>query len=155
VTGRLALVALLALAGACHRDDPPAPPGALVNTPVIGEFRAGERAVLKAFNDALGRQRANQIDELGLAEAIDRDVLPPWRELKSRVAGATVPEPDRALFTTLLHYVGERETAWEAYAAALRSPNDAAAQPLYAKYHEHNDAATADAQRLGQMFRTL
>ena len=160
---RVALVALvavgalagLALAPAGCRKDAPAPTGALVNTPAIDEFRRGERAVLEVFNRALGRQRANQIDELGLAEAIDRDVLPPWRELRAHLATAAVPEPDRELFTTLQRYAAERETAWQAYSAALHSPNDEAARADYAKYHEQDDAATADARRLGAMFRAL
>ncbi|CAN5502091.1 hypothetical protein BH11MYX1_BH11MYX1_27700 [soil metagenome] len=139
---------------ACRKAMPPSPT-ALVNTPAIDAFRATERAALAAFNTALGQQRANQIDELGLADAIDKNVLPPWRELRARITEATVPEPDRELFTTLDRYIAERQTSWEAYSAALRSPDDAAARPHYAKYHEQTDAATADAQKLGAAFRLL
>jgi hypothetical protein len=146
----LVLVALFA----CSKAAAP-PPGTLVNTPAIDEFRRAEKLVLQAFNDALGRQRANQIDELGLADAIDRNVLAPWRELRAHIAKATVPEPDRELFTTLDRYMAERQTSWEAYSAALRSHDDATSKPDYAKYHEQNDAATADAKRLGEAFREL
>ncbi|HEY6033870.1 MAG TPA: hypothetical protein VIV58_06410 [Kofleriaceae bacterium] len=144
----------LALTLACSKTSPP-PAGTLVDTPVIVEFRAGERATLQRFNEVLGRQRANQIDELGLAEAIDREVLPPWRELRAHVAAATVPEVDRELFATLTRYLAERENAWQAYSAALRAGNDAAAAPDYAKYHEQDAAADDDARALGAMFRRL
>jgi hypothetical protein len=144
-----------AFAFTCACTKSPPPPDVLVDTPAIVEFRAGEHAALERFNDALGRQHANQIDELGLAEAIDNQVLPPWRELRAHVAAATVPAPDRELFATLTRYLGERENAWEAYAAALRAGNDTAAAPAYAKYHEQDAAADTDARALGAMFRRL
>jgi len=138
---------------ACHETE--APPGTLVDTPAIVEFRAGERATLQRFNEALQRQRSNQIDEVGLADAIEKEVLPPWRELRAHVAAATVPEIDRELFATLTRYIAERENAWAAYAAGLRAGNDAAAAPHYAKYHEQDAAADTDARALGGMFRQL
>ncbi len=144
-------VVAFALVVACSK---PAPSGALVNTPALDDFRSVEKATLQTFNDALGRQRANAIDELGLAEAIDHDVLPPWRDLRTRVASATVPDADRDLFITLGRYLMERQTSWEAYSAALRSEDDAASTH-YAKYHQQNDAATADAKQLGEAFRSL
>ena len=142
-----------ALLVACSKPAPP--PGAIVNTPALDDFRSVEKTTLQTFSDALGRQRANTIDELGLAEAIDHDVLPPWRDLRARISGATIPDADRAVFATLDRYLAERETSWEAYSAALRSPDDTAAKPHYAKYHEQNAAATADAKQLGEAFRSL
>ena len=142
-----------ALLVACSK--PAAPSGAIVNTPALDDFRSVEKTTLQTFSDALGRQRANMIDELGLAEAVDHDVLPPWRDLRARISNATIPDADRAVFATLDRYLAERETSWEAYSAALRSPDDAAAQPHYAKYREQNDAATADAKQLGVAFRSL
>ena len=149
---KLALALVLV---ACSKTPEPSPAGTLVDTPVIVEFRAGERATLLQFNNALQRQRNNQIDEVGLADAIEKEVLPPWRELRAHVAAATVPEADRELFATLTRYIAERETAWAAYAAGLRAGNDAASAPHYAKYHEQDAAADADARALGGMFRQL
>ena len=126
-----------------------------MNTPALDDFRRVERTALQNFNDALGRQRANTIDELGLADAIDHEVLPAWRDLRARVAGAVIPEGDRELFVTLERYLAERQTSWEAYSAALRSHDDASAQPHYAKYHQQNEAATNDAKQLGAAFRML
>jgi hypothetical protein len=146
-------IAVLLVLGACGKAAPP--PTGIVNTPELDLFRTVEKATLQNFNDALGRQRANQIDELGLADAIDHKVLPPWRELRDRIAKATIPEQDRELYVTLDRYLAERQTSWEAYSAALRSKDDAQSKPDYAKYHEQNDAATADAKRLGEAFRSL
>jgi hypothetical protein len=152
--GLVAIFALGCLA-ACSKTTEPTPAGTLVDAPVIVEFRAGEHAVLQRFNDALQRQRANQIDEVGLADVIDNNVLPPWRELQAHVAAATVPAPDRELFATLTRYLAERETGWAAYATGLRAGNDTAAAPHYAKYHEQDAAADTDARALGAMFRRL
>ncbi|MFT3694398.1 MAG: hypothetical protein QM831_14725 [Kofleriaceae bacterium] len=150
-------VAVLTLLVACsHTDDAPPPSGEpLVNTAAIDDFRTTERAALKTFNDALGRQRANQIDETGLADAIERDVLPPWHQMRARVDLANVPPADREMYATLVRYIAERETAWRAYVAGLRSTDDKAAAPHYAKYHEQNDAADADARKLGEAFSQL
>ena len=123
---------------------------------VITEFHTVERASLQAFNDALHRQRANDIDELGLAEQIDRDVLPPWRTMRAHVeAIAEIPERRRALFVALRRYLANRQTAWEAYSAALRSPSDVAARPHYDVYHQKNSDAQDDARVLGPMLRDL
>jgi hypothetical protein len=156
-TGLMVAIGAIIGSGGLAACDKPTPTvaGAIVDTPALDNFRAVEHTTLQTFNDALGRQRANQIDELGLADVIDRGVLPPWRELRTRVAAATVPEADRALFVTLARYLAERQAGWEAYSAALRSPNDTAAQPHYATYHTQTAAATADAKLLGEAFRTL
>lgn len=157
----LIAIVVAALAVACSKTEPAGAASAgsarsaLVNTPAIDDFRATERTVLATFNDALHRQKANQIDELGLADAIERDVLPPWRELKARIAKAEIPPADRDLFATLNHYLAARETAFAAYASALRAPSDAAAQPDYAAYHAQTDVATEDARHLGTLFRSL
>ncbi len=155
---RLAFALLVACSEliACSKAAPiSGSPTGLVNTPAIDDFRATERTTLAAFNTALGQQRANQIDELGLADALDKNVLPPWRELRTRISAAPIPEADRELFATLNRYIAERQTSWEAYSTALRSTDDAAAAPHYAKYHEQTDAATTDAQQLGQAFRSF
>ena len=147
------LLACSALA-ACSTAAPSTPTG-VVNTPALDDFRITEQTTLAAFNAALGQQRVNRIDELGLAEAIENTILPPWRALRTRISAATVPDPDRTLFVTLTRYIAERQTSWEAYSAALRSSDDATARPHYARYHEQSDAATTDARTLGEAFRAL
>ena len=51
-----------------------APPRA-VDDPVVNDFRSVERQCITTFNNALRQQRANEIDEVELAVAIERDVL--------------------------------------------------------------------------------
>ena len=114
------------------------------------DFHAGERASLAAFNDALHRQQANQLDEPGLADAIEHDVLPRWRDMRARVEAGELPA---AMREPMHRYLADRQTAWEAYVAALRAPNDTAAQPHYDAYHHDNAQADADARALAELMR--
>ena len=109
----------------------------------IAAFRAGERECIAAFNAALRRQKANDIDEHELAAEIERDVLVPWRALRQRVVIA--PE--------LTQYLIVRQAAWQAYAAALRAPDEVKARPLYDAYHAYHDESTELAHQLGGLFR--
>lgn len=120
---------------------------------VVNEFRTTERQAIAAFNTALRRQRANEIDELELASTIERDVLVPWRAMRASVTSAPTPADQRELFEVMRRYVREREIAWQAYVDALRAPSEAAARPLYDTYHEQNARAQEDARVLGGLLR--
>jgi hypothetical protein len=124
-----------------------------VGDAAVKDFRATERQCIAAFNDALRRQRANEIDELELAAIIEQDVLVPWRAMRARVNAAPVTPSSQELYSTLRRYLDARQTAWEAYAAALRAGSEEAARPHYDVYHQKNDEAQTDAKVLGQMFR--
>ncbi len=124
-----------------------------VRDAAVQDFRATERQGIRSFNEALRRQRANEIDELELAATIERDVLVPWRAMRARVNAAQVTPSRQELYTTLRRYIEARQTAWEAYATALRAGSEAAARPHYDVYHQKNDEAQADARTLGQLFR--
>lgn len=119
---------------------------------LVEEFRATERTCIAAFNGALARQRANEIDELGLADVIDREVLGPWRAVHDKVTVA--PKTDE-LYTTLRKYLAARQIAWQAYVAALRADADAAARPHYDVYHQKHAEAQDLARELGRLFRAL
>jgi hypothetical protein len=153
VLRRWAIVLGLGLAGAAGCRET-APPDA-VEAPLIAEFHSTERGCLSTFSGALHRQRANQIDELALADTIDRDVLPPWRATRARLEAAHVSEARRALFDALRRYMADRQTAWEAYATALRAPSDAAAREHYDAYHRLDAAADRDARVVGPMLGAL
>jgi hypothetical protein len=119
---------------------------------LVEEFRATERTCIAAFNAGLARQRANEIDELALADVIEREVLSPWRAVHDKVNAA--PKSDE-LYTTLRKYLAARQTAWEAYVTALRADSDAAARPHYDVYHQKHAEAQDIARELGRLFRAL
>lgn len=142
-----ALVAAVVIVRSGTRDAPAAPDA------IVEDFRAVERRVIAAYNLALRRQRANEIDELELAAIIERDVLDPWRAMHARIASAPVPGDRRDLYEIMRRYVDERQLAWQAYADALRAHSDAEARPLYDAHHQKNAEAQEDARRLGALLR--
>ena len=126
----------------------PATPSGL--DPLVEEFRATERTCLHRFNTALRDQRAGAMDELELSNVIERDVLTPWRALRTRVGSA--PSQDE-LYRTLRRYLELRQLSWEAYVTALRSPTDDAARPHYEAHRQKNAEAQDQAKLIGQRFR--
>lgn len=151
IVGTLIVAGAIAAIMMLTRSDPPSAPSA--SDPIVEDFRAVERQAIDAFNAALRKQRANEIDELGLAAAIERDVLEPWRAMRSRVTAAPVPAAGRELYEVMNRYIAERELAWHAYAVALRAASDAEARPHYDVYHQKNAEAQADAKVLGGLLR--
>ena len=128
------------------------PPSAIKSglDPLVEEFRATERRAVQQFNDALRTQREGTIDELELSNKIERDVLEPWRALRTRVSNA----PSQGeLYSTLRLYLEARQLSWEAYVAALRAPGDEAARPHYEAHRAKNAEAQEHAKHLGQLFR--
>ena len=148
--GVLVVAGAIVAAVMLTRDHEPAPPAA---DAIVNDFRSVERQCIAAFNNALRQQRANEIDEVELAIAIERDVLEPWRAMRARVTAAAVPNDRRELYEVMRRYIEERHEAWQAYANALRAPSDAESRPLYDAYHERNAAAQDDARVLGGLFR--
>jgi hypothetical protein len=148
--GVVVLAGVIVAAVMLTRDRGPAPPAA---DAIVNHFRSVERQCIAAFNDARRQQRANEIDEIELAIAIERDVLEPWRAMRARVTAAPVPNDRRELYDVMRRYIERRQLAWQAYADALRAPSDAESRPLYDAYHERNAAAQDDARVLGGLFR--
>lgn len=123
--------------------------------PLVEEFRAVERASLAAYNGALRDQRENRIDELELANVIERDVLEPWRALRQRIEAAPIPSGGDELYRALRRYLELRQISWEAYVTALRAPSDEAARPHLDAHRQKNSEAQDEAHHLAQLFRAL
>lgn len=137
-----------------HPSHAPAATTPDLSDPLVVEFRSTERLCIGAFNDALARQRANTIDEVGLASAIETEVLPPWQALATKLATASPAARNAELYAALRRYVADRQTAWQAYAAGLRAGSDAASRPHYDAYHAADAAADTDAREIGRLFRS-
>jgi hypothetical protein len=129
-----------------------APPPAMDDR-LVEQFRAVERAAIASYTEALAEQRANRIDELELAQVIERDVLEPWRAIRARVTATTVPAGRDALYRTLARYLEARQISWEAYVSSLRAPDEQAARRHLDVHRQRNAEAQATARELGQLFR--
>jgi hypothetical protein len=133
----IAVLAMLAAVVIVQRNSPP--------DPLVADFHVVERRCLATFTDALHRQGRNEIDELALAQVIDREVLPPWHAFRLRVEAA----PESPLVLAMRRYFEDRETAWRAYVVVLQAPAEAAA--ALATYRQKNTEADNDARTLAHL----
>lgn len=150
----IAAVVLAIVIATRHPSHAPAATTPDLSDPLVVEFRSTERLCIGAFNDALARQRANTIDEVGLAAAIETEVLPPWQTLATKLATATPSARNAELYAALRRYVADRQTAWQAYAAGLRAGSDEASRAHYDAYHAKDAEADTDAREIGRLFRS-
>jgi hypothetical protein len=156
VVGAVIVAIGIALAVMLLQRDPQSPqraPLAGTGDAVVEDFRAVERQAIAAFNAALRQQRENQIDEVELALAIERDVLEPWRAMRARVAAAPVPAERTKMYEAMRRYIDLRLVAWHEYAEGLRAQSEAEARPHFDKYHASEASADAEARVLGGLFR--
>ena len=123
-----------------------------LSDPLVVEFRDTERRCITAFNGALARQRRNEIDELGLATAIDQEVLPAWEALRTKLDAAKPAPRNAPLYAALRRYLEARQVAWRAYVAGLRAP-EADAPRHYDAYHAKEAEADGIAREIGAIFR--
>jgi rhomboid protease GluP len=105
---------------------PPPPPEDARFVLAILEFPDVEKKALDAYNAALARAERGELTDEGFAGVVERDVLPPWRDIHRRLAEARdVPAPYRKLRPVLLEYLQAREDAWDLFVRAIRENNPA------------------------------
>jgi len=75
------------------------------------------------------------------------------RALRDRVNATPVQSGREAIHGAITRYLEARQLSWEAYVAALRSPDDAAARPHLDRHREKSAEANLEAQALGRMLR--
>jgi membrane associated rhomboid family serine protease len=91
---------------------------------VLADVHVVEHQCVTTYNERLRQGKANEITPAAFADAIDKEVLAPWRALRARVEA--VPEADipprlRSLFEVLRTYIADRQEAWEARSALNRN----------------------------------
>jgi membrane associated rhomboid family serine protease len=107
---------------------PPPPPEQGRFVLAMVEFPGVEKEVLATFNAALVRAKRGELTDAAFAAVVERDVLPPWRDLRRRLAEAPdVPAPFRQTRPALLDYLQAREDAWDLLVRAIQENNPALA----------------------------
>jgi rhomboid protease GluP len=91
---------------------------------VLADVHTVEHQCVTTYNERLRQGKANEITAAAFADAIDNEVLAPWRALRVRVDA--VPEADipprlRPLFEVLRTYIADRQEAWEARSTLNRN----------------------------------
>jgi rhomboid protease GluP len=94
----------------------------------LSNFQAVERGVVDAYNGALEGRRANRLSDVDLANIIDRQVLPPWRQARQRLSTlGHLPPQEAQRLDDIGRYMALREQGWAAFSQALRTGDDAKA----------------------------
>ncbi len=98
------------------------PPGKPDRPAVVERYFAADAQAVRRFNQLVTRVRAGELDDLQMADAIERDVLPDWRAAhKTLEEGALDSE-----WSSMRREAQVRLEAMAGFAAALRTGDDAA-----------------------------
>jgi hypothetical protein len=115
--------AVVALAGAivlplATRALPDAPPDVEAE---MQRFADTEKRAIDTYNRLVRQSQGGRLNDLDFAEAIERQVLPPWVESRQRIEGLLdVPYVDRSRLTRLVAFMRCREESWQMQVVGLR-----------------------------------
>jgi rhomboid protease GluP len=105
------------------------------------DFKRVEPKAMRTFQDALARAQRREIDTDELADIIEKEVLPPWSELRERMADIhEVPSGGEKRHALYVAYMQAREEAWDTFVRYLRAPAGKDAD-LRNSYHEKDRQA--------------
>jgi rhomboid protease GluP len=108
---------------------PPPPPEYEPFVRALLEFPDVEKKALDTYYAALARAERGELTDEGLAGVVERDVLPPWRDIRRRlVEPRNVPAQYRKVRPVLLDYLQAREDAWDLLVRAIEENNPALAE---------------------------
>lgn len=95
----------------------------------LREFQRVEQTAIDAYNGAVERHGAGKLSNEGLADLVDRQVLPPWQAYLAHLRTLKPLPPQQARWIDdLTRYLELRAQAWTAFSDAARTSNPAKAQ---------------------------
>jgi rhomboid protease GluP len=81
-----------------------------------------EKRALEKYNEASRLSQQNRITEEQFADRIEREILPPWREIRLRLADfKELPKELQEEHRLLLAYLKSREDCWDLFARSIRT----------------------------------
>jgi rhomboid protease GluP len=90
---------------------------------LLKRFDDVETKAITKYNDLFHQSTSNTLTDLQFADAMERDVLPPWQALRKDLEATTEVPPESApAFTRIVRYVKLREEAWLLLVKLLRDP---------------------------------
>ncbi len=119
---------------------------------VLDEFDKVQPVAINKFNELREQRMADKITDAQMADAIERDVLPPWQAIHKKFDDETsVPDEVRSVYNKFTRFVELRENAWIARVAALRDPTNTDKSEKAAKLDSEAAAAVSDLNLTMQM----
>jgi rhomboid protease GluP len=87
----------------------------------LARVAATEEAAINKYNDTVKQVQSGHMTEAEQADILERDVLPPWRAERERLAALQgVPAKFQKLLATYLEYLRARQESWELLVQAIR-----------------------------------
>jgi rhomboid protease GluP len=102
----------------------------------LAELDEIESRVLHRWQEVAQQYDAGKVQDGDLADVIEKELLPPWRQLRHGYEMNIKGEPRRLV----LEYAAAREEGWEGMARALRSGDQPAFQQALARFKEGDSA---------------
>jgi rhomboid protease GluP len=123
--------------------------GAAVTLPRPVDFVAEMKSVaalevktLGAYRSAMGQAQTGKLGDEKLADLIEKDVLPDWKEEHLRLAAIKgLPPPLQRIESTVLKYMDERQLGWSLVVQGLRTHDVDAVKAGQAKEREAEQLA--------------
>lgn len=102
-----------------------------------------EQQVSKVYNDALEQSKRGMMDDARFLQVLERDLLPPWRAERQRLAGMEgLPPEEQRFVEQFSRYVQLREEGWELLSRAIRQNDLVLAEQGKGKSEEADRLAT-------------
>lgn len=112
----------------------------------LERFEAMETKTLAIYNDAVKKAQRGQLPDAAFADLLERDVIPEWREARSRLSGFKhIPDSLQHHLNKVLEYLRLRQESWEVLVQALREGSQLKMQIAMEKQKQ----AEAAAKRIG------
>jgi len=104
----------------------------------IMTFASVEKQILARWSELVDQSRAESMTEAQLADAIEQELLPPWRAGRAAFeqSGAGGPKRD-----VLIDYMRLRQEGWEIMAKGLRASDVPTIKRGQARFRESDEAA--------------
>lgn len=118
-----------------------APPVPIDLRAELKSFRAAHKAAIQAELQAVRQRQNGNLTDEGLANVLEEQVLPPWRELLARCeALRKLPPAEQQTIDQWARYIRVREEAWGLWLQALRSGDLDETELAVAKLREADEA---------------
>ena len=107
---------------------------------VMADFDRTQKNVLETYNNIVERAQRGAIPDPDFVAVLDRDVLPPWREIRARIDQLKGVSPEiRPRLDLLREYCRLREEHWTLIAEAVREGNRAKIAEAHKKVEQVED----------------
>ena len=91
----------------------------------LERFSAAESEATNAYNQAVKRSQAGELDDPGFAKHLRDSVLPTWRQGREQLdAGKPLPDKQQRFLDQVQSYARLREQAWTLFAEAIEQSDE-------------------------------